>query len=308
MTETNLNNRIGTFPLSAPTKGENGVTVELMLKEPTRITRYITEKVADNLLSPRLYSSTSVSGGALIYNQLLGLESAPIAAERTSIIEPGGEFPEVGTWGVSEDVKRVRKIGGKASITDEAVKRNDDRLFRGVLDRLANRMVIDLDSDAIAEFRAVEAALADNMQSVKSVGWNTAASTTAAEKVPATSIEADLEAVRLIGESNRMGYNYSVLLMHPKDASKLRLALGIANYAAFVGQWGLTIEESYAMNEGEAYALAPGQVGVIGVESPISTESWREHRIQTNYTQTWATMAYAVTDPMAIIKLEGISA
>ena len=54
--------------------------------------------------------------------------------------------------------------------------------------------------------------------------------------------------------------------------------------------------------------LQSGMVGVMGVESPISTETWRDASTQTTWSQTWATVAFGVTDPLAMVKLNGLSA
>lgn len=307
MAETNNKHFTAEFPFSARQNADGSITVEQMLNEPTRISRYVTEKVAKDLLSPQLFSSTSVSGGALIYNQLLGTESA-ITPKRTGVVEPGGEFPLIDNAEVSEEITRVKKVGGKVAITDEAVKRNDSRYLNQELMRLANRMIVDLDSDAIAAFNAAMEKVGDKGLTHESLGWVGENKKTAANKTPAASIEADLAHLRFLTQKQDLGYNFNTLLISPEDYLQLTIAYGVGNEEAFLRQYGWKPVVTNTMEKGTAYLIAPQQVGVIGVESPISTETWREAVNQTSYSQTWATMAYAVTDPLALVKITNLSA
>ena len=295
------------FPLdgSYAINSDGSISVDQLLKEPTRITRYITEKVNENLLSNKIYSSGSVSGGIIMYNQITG-RIGDQTSLRTGVIAPGGEFPEIDQAQVSEEFTKVKKIGGKVVVTDEAVKRNDDLFLRNELRRLSNRMVTDLDADAIAAFDKAMASPNVEAQEVTSNGWVKANNTKAADKVPALSIEADLEALRLKTDMIDLGYNYSTLLLHPEDASALRLAVGIGAEQAFLSQWGYSIEVTKHVPRGEGWLLAPGQLGYMGVETPVSTEVERDPGHQVTNTYTWATMGHAITDPYALVKIKGL--
>lgn len=304
--ENKYNFSTAEFPLGARQNTDGTITVEQMLNEPTRISRYVTEKVAKDLLSPHFFSSTSVSGGTLIYNQLLGTESA-ITPKRTGVIEPGGEFPLIDNAEVAEKLTRVKKVGGKVAITDEAVKRNDSRFLNQELMRLANRMVVDLDADAVKALNDAMEAVGDKGLTHESKGWEAENKKTAANKTPAESIEADLAHLRMLTQKQDLGYNFNTLLISPEDYLQLTIAFGIGNEEAFLRQYGWKPVVTKNTVKGEAFLLAPQQVGVIGVESPISTETWREAVNQTSYSQTWATMAYAVTDPLALVKITNIS-
>src|SRR5699024_9444618 len=220
---------------------DGGITVEQMLNEPTRISRYVTEKISDDLLSEYLYSSTTTSGGALIFNQLLG--ASPAASEkRTGVIAPGGEFPTIDNIDVEEQFVKVRKIGGKVGITDEAVKRNDSRYLNQELMRLANRMKLDLESDAVAAFDKAMEAIGDNALRFQSTGWAAKTKVKAADKVAADSIEADLLKLRLETQKQDLGYNFSTLLINPEDHFNLSLVAGIGMEQEFVGRFGWTIK------------------------------------------------------------------
>lgn len=297
------------FPLD-PTfqmDAAGNITVDQMLKEPTRITRYVTEKINQDLLSNKIYSSGPVSGGIIMYNQITGKINLGETALRTAVVAPGGEFPEIDQAQVTEQFTGVKKIGGRVTITDEAVKRNDTRFLNQELFRLANRMTTDLDADAVAAFDKAMAQPEVDAQVVESNGWAKVNKTKAADKVPALSVEADLEALRLKTDLIDMGYSYSTLLLHPADASRLRLAVGIGNEQTFMGQWGYTIEVSKHVPEGEGWLLAPKQLGYMGVETPVSTETERDMLHQVTNTVTFATMGYAITDPYALVKITGLN-
>lgn len=298
--------RSAEFPgnISQDTAGK--ITVEQMLNEPARISRYVVQKISQDNLSDYLYGATSTSGGGLIFNQLLGTESA-VTEKRTGIVAPGGEFPLIDNVEREEQFTKVRKIGGKVAITDEAVIRNDSRYLNQELQRLANRMRLDMESDAIEAFHLGMEQLGDKALKFESTGWAIKNKVKAADKVPADSIEADLLKLKLETNKQDLGYNFNTLLLNPLDNYNLSLAFGIGQEQAFVGQFGWNIKLTNHVAEGEAYLVAPKQVGVIGVEKPVSSESWREAKFQTSYTQTWATVAHAITDPLAIMKLEGLN-
>lgn len=304
--------RSAEFPLDSSFQlNDGGITVDVMLNEPTRITRYVNEVVNQNLLSPRLFSSTPVSGGVLIYNQILGKIDTATTEHRTNVREPGAEFAEIDQTYVSEKFTRVKQIGAQVSITDEAVKRNDTAFLQKQLQILANRIVTDIDSDAVAAFDKAMAELPtdiSNELTVPSQGWAQVTKTKAADKTPAASIEADLESLRLKTKQIDLGYNYSTLLVNPLDEYNLRLALGPANVQTLFGSYGYTVEANELAPQGTAWLLAPQQVGVIGVETPTTTNTYRDEAHLTTHTQTYATMGHAITDPLAMLKLTGVSA
>lgn len=304
------NYRSAEFPLDSTfAMTDDGITVDQMLQEPTRITRYVNEVVNQNLLSEKLFSSTPVSGGILIYNQILGKISDEKTKFRSNVREPGGEFAEIDQTQIREQWTKVRQIGGRVAITDEAVKRNDTAFLQKELRRLANMMVRDIDLDAIKAFNdAVDALPLETKDAtqVASVGWNQTTKTKAADVVPANQIIADLEALRLRINEIDLGYNYSTLLVSPKRESDLRISMGAQNAQALLSSYGWNIEVSPHVADTEAWLLAPKQVGVLGVETPTTTTPWRDEAHLTTHTQTYTTLGHAITDPMALLHLTGI--
>lgn len=296
------------FPLAGPTVEDGAITIDLMLNEPTRIDNYAARLVERDLLSKVIFGNVTTSGGALLFDRLL--KNSPTALNKPGVISPGAEFPILHTPDGEPIVERVKKTGGKFGITDEARIRNDETLLQRKIAQVSNTMVKDLDERGIAALNAaldtVEGAL-----KVNSGGWEAAANVAANTKTAKTGegeIINNLLDAQLAIEQTELGYTADTLVLNPADAKNLKLVLGVGNYTEMLTTFGLTLHTSNAMAKGEGLVLQAGMVGVMGVESPISTETWRDAATQTTWSQTWATVAFGVTDPLAMVKLTNLSA
>lgn len=302
--------RSAEFPLDSTFKAQDqGFSMDVMLNDPTVLNSFVEKKVNENLLSNKIYNQTTVSGGVMVYTQILHPLDLTTTKFKSAFVEPGGEFPEIDQTLTSEEFTKVRTFGGRVAITDEAVKRNDTALLGKQLARLSAMMIRDMDQDAVDAFHVAIEKLDPEYKErieVPSVGWNSATKTKAADKVPATSIENDLEELLLRINEINLGYNYSTLLVSPKREKDIRLAVGAANVQSFLGQYGFTLERSQFVSDTEAWLLAPQQLGTMGVETPITTTPWRDEAHRTNHTHTYATVGHAITDPLAMLHLTGI--
>ena len=83
---------VGQHPLGPPTVSGNDVTVDTMLEQPTRVTRFLSDiTLQDFLLEDLFVSAGGVSGGAVIYDMPTVNELYP---ERdVQQVEVGAEFP-----------------------------------------------------------------------------------------------------------------------------------------------------------------------------------------------------------------------
>jgi hypothetical protein len=74
------------YPLTPlPSVSGNLVTVDTMLDQPTRITRYLSDLSLQNLFANRIFATPGgVTGGGLVYDQLTTTTSTPAATCRTS--------------------------------------------------------------------------------------------------------------------------------------------------------------------------------------------------------------------------------
>ncbi|MDZ7933110.1 MAG: major capsid protein [Rhodococcus sp. (in: high G+C Gram-positive bacteria)] len=111
-------------PLAGPEVDGTNYTVDLMLKEPTRITRYLSDLMLPKYFMHRIFSSGgSVSGGSVIYDQLT--KNDLYSDRDVQNVEPGGEFPIVTSSRQAPRTAQVEKFGGKFEVLDEARDRND---------------------------------------------------------------------------------------------------------------------------------------------------------------------------------------
>lgn len=299
----------GAFPFDPVAVHGSTVTTHLFVKEPTRISRYVSDLVEANLLSQFIFSTAQASGGAILYDQLL--TNASTAANKPGVIAPGAEFPLLDALDSEPVVARVQKTGGRYFITDEAVKRNDPSVLQRKAQKVANTMVKDLDDRA---FAAISEALkkVDGALEFESAGWAAAGNVKATDKTALTGegkIIDDIEEAKLLIEETELGYTPDTLVLKPRDAKNLRTILGTDNWQQVLSTLGLQllVTNSHQISAGEGLLLQRGVAGVMGVESPISTETWRDPARQVQNFSTWATMAYGVTDPLSIVRLKGLA-
>jgi hypothetical protein len=109
------------YPFGVPSVSGNSITIDLMLNEPTRITRYLADLSLRNMFSQEVFSTPGgVEGGALLYDVLTANDLFLDSTREVQNVEPGAEFPVVTTSRSAPSVALVEKFGGKFFITDEA--------------------------------------------------------------------------------------------------------------------------------------------------------------------------------------------
>lgn len=295
-----------TYPLDAIEVVDGAITVDLMLNEPQRITRYVSDLAAKQLFAGEIFTADRAVGGAIIFDQLTKND---IQLGGAAEISAGGEFPILSAEGDEPQVARVKKTGGKVKVTDEARKRNNQALLQRELRKLTNTIVVDLDSTALTVLDDAHAALGSDALKVESGGWETAGKTTSANKTAANSVRADILRAKAAGSATELGYVYNQLILHDEDWLNLQIALeSDANVQAFLASNGLTVISSPRATKGTPKLVAGQTVGVMGIEDPLSTETYDDRKIQSTWTQSWVTAAFAVTDPLAIVEIENASA
>lgn len=297
-----------TFPLSPARVEDGAITVDLFVQEPTRLSNYVAQLTAANLVSQFLFTSTAAKGGAIMYDRLVKNRSD--AAQLPGVIAPGAEFPLIGTGEGVPVVDPVVKTGGKFEVTREAQKRNDPVLLQRGAQRVANTMVKDIDARA---FSVISATLegVDGSLSYQSKGWKAAGNVAAAQKTAVTGegqIIDDIEEAKLLVEETGLGYTADTLVLRPRTAKALRTALGLNNWKQTLDTLGveLLVTQSKALADGDGLLMQRGAVGVMGVEDPISTDNEYIKATQKTVFYTWATMAFGVTDPFSVVKLTNL--
>lgn len=291
-------------PLSAPVISGTTVTVDLMLQQPTRVTKYLMDMTQERFILDRIFSSPGgVTGGAVVYDVL---EVNDLYLDRdVANVSPGGEFPVVTSTRRAPMVAQVEKFGGKFYFTDEAKDRNDQTAFRNQATKLGNTIVRKLNTKAVA---ALEAAIAAQGGSNNFVGnnWQTAIPNGSNPTPPAQTPAADFAMAQLIAEQAELGITYDTAIMNPTDLMALRLFYQ-GNLETMLSDNGY--REVYASNRvtvHSVYFVAAGQVGEMRIEQPLGTESWREPETQRTWVQSSVRPVMYVNNPNAVIKATGV--
>ncbi|TWS25357.1 hypothetical protein FK268_09195 [Tsukamurella sputi] len=291
------------YPLGPPQVSGSTLTVDTMLREPTRITRYISDLSLQRFFADQVFSPIGgVSGGAILYTQLTYNDL--YSTRDVANVAPGAEFPIVSADRPTPQVAQVEKFGGKFAVTDEARDRNDPSAIQMESMKLANTINRKLHQRAVATLNAA-------ITSDTTVGGNNWASVVTSGTSQATAQQwpaADLAKAQLVADRTELGVDFNLLLVNPQEKANFDIIYGASSQssAAVLAAYGLTMFATNRVAPGTAYLLASGQVGVMGVEKPISTETWREAEEQVTWVQTDVRPVFAVTNPYSVVKLTGI--
>lgn len=295
----------GLFPGVAPTVADGVITLDMMLQEPTRIARYIADITALGMFTDRIFSTGEAKGGAILYE--VALKNALLADDHNGVIAPGGNYPTVDVTTDAPKVIKTVKVGGKFSVTDEAAKRNDLTMMQRRAQRVANTMVYDLDGMGMQAVREALTAYDADIIKVESGGWATINKTKKLDQTAAKSIRADINKAFTEGRKSQMGYVYNLLALHPDDHLEFSNAFDDDEAETkFLQNKGLEVISSPLATKGEGWLIAEQQVGTMGVEEGITTTTYRDEDRDLTWTKTRAMLAYAVTDPLAVIKITGL--
>lgn len=143
----------GTFPAfpGASIDAQNVLTISRFLNTPTLIERALRTLAQQRFVGDVLLTGRgNPSGGAIAYEQ-----NESIYPDRAvEAVPAGGEFPLTGYTRGPAKVSRVRKWGIDALVTDEAVRRELRSPVDRALTKMANGVVRQVDSVALAAIAA----------------------------------------------------------------------------------------------------------------------------------------------------------
>lgn len=292
------------YPLAAPIVNGSTITVETMLAQPTRITRYLSDIALRNYISPLFFSSPGgVQGGAVIYDQLTLNDLFP--TRDVQEVAPGGEFPITASDNPTPLVAAVEKHGGKFFVTDEARDRNDQGVIQREGRKIINAMIRRQDARSI---QTVDAAIAANpTQVVTGLNWNSVVTGGSGQSNAAAWPAADIAKVQKLADTQELGVVIDTLILNPDQAFQLRLVYG-DDLQALLDSYGIeNLVSSNRVAAGTGYALQAGLPGEMRPEKALSTETWREPETQRTWVQTDARFVQYVTDPFSVFKLTGLA-
>lgn len=293
------------YPLALPTLNGNSITVDLMLKEPTRITNYLSDITLQNFWADRVFSAAGgVSGGALLYSQLMAND---LYTDRDiQNVEPGGEFPIVTTSRPEPKLAVVEKFGGKFPVTDEARDRNDPILLQQETQKLGFTMNRGIHRRAIATLDASITAIGSDVQMV-GTSWADAAALTLTTTNNAALPAADFAKTQLKADTFELGGSFNLWIVNPQEYYNFQVIYG-DRAAAMLAAWNVDMISTNRVAAGEAYVLVEGQVGQMRLEKALSTETWRDPDVQSTWVQSDVRPLYAVTNPYSCLKVTGLAA
>lgn len=289
-------------PLLAPVITGSDITVDLMLQDPTRVTRMLADLTLQRFIVDRIFPNAGgVTGGAVVYDQQ---DLNELYADRdVERVEPLAEFPLISTSRKAPKPAEVEKWGGKVVISDEARTRNNGVMFTNQLRQLANTITRKVNQRAVAE---LEASIAATGQVMTGRNWNAiiTAGTSASnnDAYPAR----DFAIAQLTADEDELGVTFDLWIMNPAQLAQLRIVYG-DRLQAVLQSYGLDVYASNRVAPGTAYAVASGQVGEMRLEKPLGTEIWREPGIEGTYVQASVRPVMYVTNPYSVLKVTGLA-
>ncbi|KUI29476.1 hypothetical protein AU196_03855 [Mycobacterium sp. IS-1742] len=283
------------------------LTVSVALKQPNRITERIANLAADQLVLDKIFHTlgTPVTGGAMLFNEVkiddYFLDPNQTIEERA----PGTEYPIVKRVDPRPQLAKPQDWGGKFAVEDERVHRNDTEYLNDQTTQLTNTIVERLNTRAL---EILDAAAGTGQNTIPGNDWmNAFTSGPESTLTPNTELPAaDLAAALMVGKNERLGTTYDTLLVNPQEEMSLRVAYG-DRLEAMLRSLGLTMFSHVHITAGTAWVVQRGQVGIIGFEEILKTETWRDPHKRTSYVQAYAVPAMAVNKPHCAKKLTGLA-
>jgi hypothetical protein len=277
-------------PYGPPVVTNTTITVDVMLRQPTRITRMIMDITRERFISDRIFANGGgVAAGAVVFDEVQANDVYP--NRDVEAIAPAAEFPIVTTERRAPNTAEVEKWGGKVFITDEARDRNDTAEFTKEVRQLANVIVRKLNQRAVG---ALVAALVGGGRDVIGNNWATYNPETSS---PLASPAYDFGRANMQAENEEFGIDYGLWLINPQEALILT-----AIYGAALGAPGMpNFYSSPRVPPGEAYAVAERQVGQQRIEKPLGTETWREPKTERTWVQSSVRPLWFVDNRYAIL-------
>jgi hypothetical protein len=281
-------------PFGPPKVVGNTITVEAMLKSPTRITRMIMDLTAERFIADRLFANGgSVTGGAVIFDA--ATENELYTSRDIEQVAVAGEFPLIGTEATVPNTALVEKWGGKTFIADEARDRNDSATFTRMMRQLGNVVVRKLNQRAV---ETVNAALADGSRDVIGNDWS---SYDPEVDPPQDGPAYDFGRADMIASTDEMGADFNLWVLNPQEV----LAL-VAIYGSLTAPGIPPIYSSPRQTAGEAIVCQSQGCGQTRIEKPLGTETWREQKTERTWVQASVRPMWFVDNKFVLLRYKGL--
>lgn len=290
-------------PLGVPTISGNNLTVDMMLQQPTRVTRMISDLSLQRFIADRVFSNGGgVSGGAVVYDVAEANELW--AARDVERVEPGAEFPLITSERRQPKVAEVEKWGGKVFVVDEAKDRNDGALFTRQMRQLTNTIVRKINARCIEELLA---SITSSGQTTVGHDWGAVVSGGAGQTNASAWPMADFALANQMAEEDELGISYDLWLLNPQEYTQLIVLYGAQGLRTMLSEMGVSVYVSNRVPAGTAYCVAQGQVGQIRIEKPLGTETWRDPDHERTFVQSSVRPLFFIDNPFAVLRFTGLA-
>jgi hypothetical protein len=294
------------YPLGAPVVSGNSISVDTMLAQPTRITRYLSDLALRGFWADQVFTpGGGVTGGAILYTQLTSNELFVSSDRDVQNVEPGTEFPIVTFDRPVPLTKQVEKFGGKFFVTDEAKDRNDPGMLQQGAQRLANTINRRIHTNAVNEIDAQITALGGSAQTAVGNDWSAVVTGGSSQSNATAWPAADFAKVQLLADTKELGVQFDTWIINPVQANEFRLTYG-NEWRGVLADNGINFIITNRVTVGTAYVFEAGQVGEMRVEKPLGTETWREEKTERTWVQSSIRPVFVITNPYGIAKVTGL--
>ncbi|OJZ75695.1 hypothetical protein BRW65_03935 [Mycobacterium paraffinicum] len=279
------------------------LTVDVALKEPSRIRDQIAKLADDQILLPKVFRpfGAQIQGGGLLYSVIAASDFFTSDVEKRA---PGAEYRVVEGVDPESKLAVVEDWGGTFQVTDEQRTRNNISYIDQQTTQLANTIARKLDTRAVAALEAAAiatVAVSNPWDNLTFVGPD--ANLTPGPDRPTSHFAQAQE----LADLEELGVVHDTLLVHPSQARALREAYA-ENLGAMLESAGLTMFSNPRIPAGTAYVCQGGMVGTVGFEAALTVDVIDERKTRSTWVQAYAVPAFAVDRPYAAKKIIGLAA
>lgn len=297
-----------TYPLGPPSVSGTTITVDVLLNNPTAITRDIARLADQHFFASDVFSDAGgVEGGAVLY-ELPPTTATDLYTERAiQEVAPGEEFPINTMLRGVPVVAKPRKLGTKWPVTKEAKKRNNTRVVQRAMVQTANTIALTLDTMAVG---VMNTAISANSRTVAGQSWATAAGITNLNASGTNQAVSDILGVQTVLEGEQRGHQVNAILINPAQklsltqaAIRMGTTIDAILSAAGINTW----KSSKRVTAGTAILYEAGMVGGWANEFPlVGTVTWDQDTESWWYQWSVSPLMF-VDNPYSLYQLTGIA-
>ncbi len=297
-----------TYPLGAPSISGTTVTVDVLLNNPTVITRDIARLADANFFASDVFSDAGgVEGGAVLYELPPTTATDLYAAGAIQEVAPGEEFPSNSFNRGVPVLAKPRKLGTKWEVTKEAKKRNNTRVIQRSMVQTANTIALTLDAMAIG---VMNTAITANSRTVAGQSWATAAGITNLNTSGTNHPVSDILGVQTVLEGEERGQRVNAIILNPAQVLSLtQIAIRQGTtVSAILAAAGITkYTSSKRVTAGTAILYEQGMVGGWANEFPLVGVVYYDDKVESWWYQWSVSPVMFVDNPYALYRLTGLT-